>query len=308
MTSETRRAIVTSFERREQAEEAVRDLRAAGFQDDEIGWAMREGGPPAGAHETANGSNHAVEGLTTGALTGGVVGALGAAAVSLLVPGIGPLIGGGILATALGGAAAGAAAGGLVGALAGMGVPEEEARFHEQQFAAGRPVVTLHAGDRTDEGRAILSRGGSLSYRDQHPGVANLPDATAMRARAGTDADVPAAVANTPVGAPLARPVSEPVETATSAGQMVARSTDHMAPDAPPRADFSGSTTSTTGVSEAIRTAPVAPGGGITGREHGDADADLSPPPETLGGRAHGAGTSTGEGSGGAHSYGQSSR
>ena len=62
------------------------------------------------------------------------------------------------LAALLASAATGAAAAGLVGALIGMGIPEEEAKYDEGEFQAGRTLVTDRAAGRYDEANAILNR------------------------------------------------------------------------------------------------------------------------------------------------------
>ncbi|MGH7129004.1 MAG: general stress protein, partial [Planctomycetaceae bacterium] len=80
-----------------------------------------------------------------------------------LLPAIGPVIAGGLLMSILASAAGGAAAGGLVGALIGLGIPEEEARFYDTEFRAGRTVVTVQAGDRYDEAFAICNRRGAYN-------------------------------------------------------------------------------------------------------------------------------------------------
>jgi hypothetical protein len=58
----------------------------------------------------------------------------------------------------LGGAAAGAAAGGVLGALIALGIPEDEARRHEQEFLAGHTLVVVQALGRGAEALAILDR------------------------------------------------------------------------------------------------------------------------------------------------------
>ncbi|MBI2761217.1 MAG: hypothetical protein HYX51_07320 [Chloroflexi bacterium] len=160
MATSDQLTVVGVFPDHKTAEAAVAELRAAGFNPDDIGFAMRDAAMPAHAEqiEKMDTGARAGEGAVTGLVTGGVVGGLAAAAVSLLVPGVGPVIGGGILATVLGGAAAGAAAGGLLGALVGMGVSEEEARYYEGEFQAGRAIVTVKAGERFKEATDILSR------------------------------------------------------------------------------------------------------------------------------------------------------
>ncbi len=157
MTTMQRPTAVCVFESRAQAERAIDELHRAGFRDDQIGFAMRgEDGRPA---EAPSGS-HAGEAAATGALAGaGVGGVLGAIATGL-IPGIGPVIAGGLLAGIVGGAAIGAGAGGLVGWLAGEGIPEDEARYYESEFKAGRAVVTVRAEGRYADAAAILTRYG----------------------------------------------------------------------------------------------------------------------------------------------------
>ena len=163
-SADDRSAVVGVFDDRGQAERAVQELRRAGFEDDQIGFASRgeEGTARSGfgtGAETEAGSHAA-----TGAVAGGVLGALAGAAAALLIPGIGPVVAGGILATALGGAAVGAAAGGLIGALTGMGVPEDEARYYEQEVQAGRTIVTVKADGRSQDAQRILQQYGARDY------------------------------------------------------------------------------------------------------------------------------------------------
>jgi len=161
-TSE-RSAIVGVFDDRGKAQRAVEELRQAGFDDDQIGFAARgedgttHSGFGTGA-ETEAGSH-----AGTGAVAGGVLGGLLGAAAALLLPGIGPVVAGGILAATLGGAAVGAAAGGLIGALTGMGVPEDEARYYEQEVQSGRTIVTVKADGRYQEAMDILQRNGAYN-------------------------------------------------------------------------------------------------------------------------------------------------
>jgi hypothetical protein len=46
----------------------------------------------------------------------------------------------------LAGAAADAVGGGLVAALMGLGIPEEEARYYDTEFRAGRTILTVRGG------------------------------------------------------------------------------------------------------------------------------------------------------------------
>jgi hypothetical protein len=158
MSTPTHTTAIGVFEKAGQAQQAVDALRDAGFADDQIGFVVR--------HEATE-SEGAGEGAATGAVTGGVVGGLLGAAAALLLPGIGPVLAGGVLAATLGGAALGATTGGLIGALAGMGVPEEEARYYWQEFETGRTIVTVEAGERYADAMTILRRYGGYGYADR---------------------------------------------------------------------------------------------------------------------------------------------
>ncbi|MBO0784241.1 MAG: hypothetical protein J2P37_36005, partial [Ktedonobacteraceae bacterium] len=99
----------------------------------------------------------------TGAVTGGLLGGLLGAAAAFLVPGIGPVIAGGVLVGLLSGAAMGGVAGGFLGAFVEMGVPEEQARYFEREFRAGRAILTVKIENRRQEllVRNIVQRHGA---------------------------------------------------------------------------------------------------------------------------------------------------
>lgn len=159
--SETgRNTLVCVFDSRDQVERAIDELERLGFREDQIGFVMRGEHEPVSAAHTVETGKGAGEGAVEGAVAGGVLGGILGAAAALLLPGIGPVVAGGVLATALGGAAVGAAAGGILGALTSMGVPEEEARFYESEFQAGRAILTVHAGERWQEAADVLNRYG----------------------------------------------------------------------------------------------------------------------------------------------------
>ena len=83
------------------------------------------------------------ESARTGAVAGGVVGGIVGGAVALLIPGIGPAVAGGILASTFGGVGMGSIAGSFLDTFINMGVPEEKARYYEQEFKAGNIIVTV---------------------------------------------------------------------------------------------------------------------------------------------------------------------
>ena len=98
----------------------------------------------------------------------------GLGVLSGVIPVIGPAIAGGTLGIILSNAAAGAGVGGLVGALAGAGIPEDEAHYYQDEFEAGRTIVTVQADGRADEAMAIFRRYGAydMSTRPDYSGTA----------------------------------------------------------------------------------------------------------------------------------------
>ena len=88
------------------------------------------------------------------------------AAVALLIPVIGPAIAGGILVTFFS-AALGAVTGSLLGAFVTMGVPEEQARHYEEEFTAGRTIVTVKTDDKQQEVLGIMYHNGAR-YANAH--------------------------------------------------------------------------------------------------------------------------------------------
>jgi hypothetical protein len=106
----------------------------------------------------------APEGAATGGTIGGVIGAIAAGLVAtgvVAVPGLGLVAAGPILAT-LAGLGAGAAAGGVTGALIGLGIPEHEAKFYNQQIGQGGILVGVFThDDRVEQARKLLDAAGA---------------------------------------------------------------------------------------------------------------------------------------------------
>jgi hypothetical protein len=171
----TGRTVVGLFQQRSQAEQAIRELKRAGFTDDQLGVAMHD--QPSGSAPVENRDTEVAEGATVGALTGGVLGSLVGLLGSFLIPGVGPILVGGVLAS-LAGAGLGATTGGILGALKSAGVPEHDAAHFDAGLRAGGILVTVSAKDRTAAALAILQayeadlgpsagerrRGGNESY------------------------------------------------------------------------------------------------------------------------------------------------
>ena len=163
MSTTTSSTAVGVFTDRRQAQQAVADLKRAGFGDDQIG-VVSKGHDDATATTTDAKGSHVGEGATVGVAAGAGVGALWALGiVAGMLPAIGPVVAGGIFASILASAVGGAAIAGVAGALIGLGIPEEDAHYYEGEFKSGRTIVTVKAGARYNEAWSILSRGGAYS-------------------------------------------------------------------------------------------------------------------------------------------------
>ncbi len=162
-TRTDRETVVAVFHSHAEAQQAVRDLKAAGFTDDQIGIAAKDHD---GSYQEQTEGNKAGKGATVGAVGGLGAGALwGLGIVAGVLPAIGPVIAGGALAAVAASAAGTAAAGGLIGALIGLGIPEEEAEYYESEFDRGRTVVTVKAGKGNyAKARSILDDSNAYDY------------------------------------------------------------------------------------------------------------------------------------------------
>lgn len=170
------------------AEAALRELRDAGFNMNQVSLVGRNADPNnqfgrADTSDRATG-NQADEGAKAGAATGGALGGLGGLLVglgALALPGIGPVLAGGALATALATAAAGgaigAAAGGLTGALVGLGIPDDRAHFYNDRVNRGDYLVMVDGThDEILRAEPILSRRGIQDWQ-----IFDAPDADVSR-------------------------------------------------------------------------------------------------------------------------------
>jgi hypothetical protein len=161
--------VVGVFNDRVEAENAVDELEHSGFSSADVGFAIRgsdavEGGMITDAAGTKD-AEGALAGAGMGAVAGGLLGALAAA----VIPGVGPVLAGGMIATAMGFAGAGAAVGGILGAMTGLGVSHDEAVYYEEQFNAGKAIVTVRAGEFADKAVAIIRKHGGFTRRDEMP-------------------------------------------------------------------------------------------------------------------------------------------
>ena len=154
------------FHSRERAREAIHALKNAGFVDNQLGLITRDG---AGFEHEHTGlpddPTHSrwEEGTGIGAAAGATTGlGLGLAVAAGLIPAIGPVIAGGTLMALIASAGAGATVGTVLGGLIGLGIPEDDAAYYDEEFRSGRTLVTVQAGDRQPEAVAILRRYGAV--------------------------------------------------------------------------------------------------------------------------------------------------
>jgi len=151
--------VIGLFGDQEGAEQAVRDLKEEGF-DQEISLIAKEeneGQENMESEVVALEEQDLSEGTVTGGVIGGVAGLL-AGAGALLIPGIGPVIAAGPLASTL----AGIVTGGIAGGLVDYGVPEERGEYYEEQVRQGNMLLTLKStDDNVNEAASILRANGA---------------------------------------------------------------------------------------------------------------------------------------------------
>ncbi|MCC9168509.1 general stress protein [Pontibacter harenae] len=137
------------FRDRESAERAYNELRARGYDNDDINVVMSDDARKRhfgddDADDTTELGNKSLEGTGAGSAIGGtlgaIVGAVAAIGTSVAIPGLG-LVVAGPLAAGLAGAGAGGLTGGLIGALVGAGIPEERAKVYESGVQEGNIVI-----------------------------------------------------------------------------------------------------------------------------------------------------------------------
>lgn len=154
--------VIGTFESTTDAQSAVNELRSLGFNESQIGVASKDGCVTKDC-EAEDMADNAAKGATVGTGLGLGAGALwGLGIAAGLLPAIGPVIAGGTLAAIAASAATGAAACGVAGALIGMGVPDEDAEYYENEFRAGRVIVSVKSDSRMAEAEAVLRKFGAL--------------------------------------------------------------------------------------------------------------------------------------------------
>jgi hypothetical protein len=149
-SSTTGHTVAGVFDEQSDAQDALNELKAAGFSPDQVSVVAKDTQETKAMVEDSDMGGAETAGIGTGALLGGLLGGTAGWLIgigALAIPGIGPIVAAGALATTLGGAAVGAVAGGLIGALVGAGIPEEDARGYETHVKQGRILITASAPD-----------------------------------------------------------------------------------------------------------------------------------------------------------------
>jgi hypothetical protein len=180
---ERRDCVIGVFDDGLRARDAIHALKEGGFPGKDISILM----PDADAsREFATETGLATrEGAATGALAGGMLGGLTGWLIglgALAVPGVGPLLAAGALGAALSGVAIGAGIGAIAGALVGIGVPEDEAAWYEQEVRGGRALVSVLARERSEPARAILRRFGAYDLESRRGATSPEPASAARGA------------------------------------------------------------------------------------------------------------------------------
>lgn len=184
--AQQRTTIVGVFQDRAKADDAIKQLLDAGFREDQIGVVMRHGEAEERAVQAGEEHSLSASGVAAGALTGLGIGAVaGVGVLAGAIPVIGPAIAAGTLGVILSNAAAGAGIIGLIGALVGAGVPEHEASYYNDEFEAGRTIVTVNADARDAEAAGILR--GHGAYDMSNRTVIEPPASTTAWSPAASD-------------------------------------------------------------------------------------------------------------------------
>ena len=135
--------IITTFNQRQDAENATYKLRNEGFDVENISII----GGNVGEDESATNS------VTAGSVLGGVAGLL-LGAGTFAIPGLGVVAAAGPIA----GLISGGVAGGVIGALASIGVSDEDTNKYQAKIKDGKYILTIKVDrDSTDIVKSVVS-------------------------------------------------------------------------------------------------------------------------------------------------------
>lgn len=145
--------VTAIFENRQKAMNALRTLETMGYGDGELDLLVSENAWKGEENMTIEENTKAAEGTAVGAGAGAAIGAIAAGLTTVggiaATGGVG-LLAAGPLVAALTGAGAGGTVGGVVGGLVGLGFPEIEAKYVDQELGQGAVMINVN----TDSDRA----------------------------------------------------------------------------------------------------------------------------------------------------------
>ena len=163
-TNKGNKSVCGIFNTRESVDQAVSNLKAADFRNQDISVLMpsKEGTKDFAHQKDTKAPEGATAGATSGAVLGGGLGWL-VGIGALAIPGIGPFVAAGPIMAALAGAGVGGAVGGLTGAIIGMGIPEYEAKRFEGIVKDGGILLSVHVDDSKwqEKAKEILKNSGA---------------------------------------------------------------------------------------------------------------------------------------------------
>ncbi len=148
--------ITKVYDRYLQAQNAVKELEAAGIPSSEISLLANKA--VSDRHDDVEDASPAGTGAAIGAVAGGTAGLLTGLGL-MAIPGVGPVVAAGWFATTALGALAGGATGGIVGALVDAGVPEDHAHVYSETIRRGGTLLSVRTSDdQTSRVHEILDR------------------------------------------------------------------------------------------------------------------------------------------------------
>lgn len=184
MVGNQEKRAVGVFSKRQQAEQALNELKASDFSMDKVSIIAKQADPDAqlGGAEMSDRVGDKKVGASTGVVadiaTGSILGSVLIGLGSLAIPGIGAVIAAGSVGVALAATVAGtgieaASTAGLVKAITDLGIPEQQARGYSDALLAGDYLVMVDGtADEISRAEAILSK-----QSIQHWAIYNPPQA-----------------------------------------------------------------------------------------------------------------------------------
>jgi outer membrane lipoprotein SlyB len=151
-----------SFAAPDNAHGAIEALRAAGFDNDQLGVIASTEDEHLRHEWIQDVQSEAAEKAGSYTAAGGLLAGILGGAVALVVPGIGWAAGAGIIAAS---AAGGAFGGGLWGPMVEMGLSKERIEYLDERLQAGEFIITVHDSSRAPEAQRVLEEcGGSTAH------------------------------------------------------------------------------------------------------------------------------------------------